>query len=144
MNRKKLLIMAKILINGGILCLLLLCLPVLSYWVENNPCIVLFALALILIGCFQCIIANKNFSEREPEDDHPKRFPMIWYFKTIKWSLIAAIVFHIISACVILFFYWLKREFEATLLITLGAGIAIGLVCEVAIPYYKKNKDKPN
>ena len=111
MNRKKLLIIAKILINGGILCLLLLCLPVLSYWVENNPCIVLFALALILIGCFQCIIANKNFSEREPEDDYPKRFPMIWYFKTIK---------------------------------SMFAGIAIGLICEVAIPYYKNSKDKPN
>ncbi len=144
MNRKKLLIMAKILINGGILCLLLLCLPVLSYWVENNPCIVLFALALILIGCFQCIIANKNFSEREPEDDHPKRFPMIWYFKTIKWILIVAVAFHIIAASIVLFFYCLKHEFEATLLVTTFAGIAIGLICEVAIPYYKNSKDKTN
>lgn len=142
MNRKKLLITAKFLINSGILCLLPL--PLLSYEAENKAYIALFALVLILIGCCQCFVANKAQSGKVMEDNRPKRFPMIWYFKTIKWSLIAAIVFHIIAACVILFFYWLKREFEVTLLITLGAGIAIGLVCEVAIPYYKKNKDKPN
>lgn len=144
MNRKKLLIMAKFLINSGILCLLLLCLPALSYWVESNLYIVLLALALILVGSFQCIIANKHFSRGEPEDNHPPHFPMAWHFKTIKWVLIIAAIFHIIAALIVLFFYCLKREFEATLLVTVLVGIAIGLICEVAVPYYKKNKDKPN
>lgn len=144
MDRKKLLIMAKFLINSGILCLLLLCLPALSYWVESNLYIVLLALALILVGSFQCIIANKRFSRGEPEDNHPPHFPMAWHFKTIKWVLIIAAIFHIIAALIVLFFYCLKREFEATLLVTVLVGIAIGLICEVAVPYYKKNKDKPN
>lgn len=142
MNRKKMLITAKFLINSGIFCLLPL--PLLPYEMEDKAYIALFALVLILIGCFQCIIANKVKSEKVTEGNQYKRFPMIWYFKTIKWSLITAVVFYIIAACVILFFYWLKREFEATLLITLGMGIVIGLVCEVAIPYYKKNKNNPN
>lgn len=142
MNRKKLLVIAKFLINSGILCLLPL--PLLSYEAEAKVYIALFALAMILIGCFQCVIVNKTQSEKTIEDHQCQRFPLIWYFKSIKWSIVAAIVFHVITACVILFFYWLKREFEATLLITLVAGVVIGLVCEVAIPYYKNNKDKTN
>ena len=144
MDRQKLLIMAKFLINSGILCLLLLCLPALPYWVGNNLYIVLFALALILVGSFQCIIANKHFSKGESGDNHSKHFPMVWHFKTIKWVLIVAAIFHIIAALIILFFYCLKHEFGATLLVTVLVGIAIGFICEVAVPYYKKNKDKPN
>lgn len=142
MNRKKLLVIAKFLINSGILCLLPL--PLLSYEAEAKVYIALFALAMILIGCFQCVIVNKTRSEKTIEDHQRQRFPLIWYFKSIKWSIVAAIVFHVIAACVILFFYCLKREFEATLLITLVAGVVIGLVCEVAIPYYKNDKDKTN
>lgn len=142
MNRKKLLIMAKFLINSGILCLLPL--PLLSYEAGDKAYIALFAFVMILIGCFQCVIANKIQSKNTVDDHSHKRFPMTWYFQAIKWSLIAALVFHIIAACIIIFFYWIKRELEATLLITLVAGIVIGLICEVAIPYYKKNKDKIN
>ena len=142
MNRKKLLITAKFLINSGILCLLSL--PLLSYEAEDKAYIALFALLMILIGCFQCVIANKKQPEKATDNNQLKRFPLVWYFKTIKWSVVAAIIFHVIAACVILFFYWLKREFEATLLITLVVGVVIGLVCEVAIPYYKNNKDKTN
>ncbi len=142
MNRKKLLIMAKFLINSGILCLLPL--PLLSYEAGDKAYIALFSFVMIFIGCFQCVIANKFQSNNVVEDHSPKRFPMIWYFKAIKWSLITALAFHIIAACIIIFFYWIKRELEATLLITLVVGIVIGLVCEVAIPYYKKNKDKTN
>lgn len=142
MNRKKLLIMAKFLINSGILCLLPL--PLLAYEAGDKAYIALFALVMIFIGCFQCVMANKVQSEKVIEGNQSKRFPMIWYFQAIKWSLIAALAFHIIAACIIIFFYWIKRELEATLLITLVVGIVIGLVCEVAIPYYKKNKDKTN
>ena len=142
MDRKKLLIIAKFLINSGLLYLLLL--PLWWYGAEYQIYIALFALMMIFIGCVQCVIANKIQSQNTNENHSAKHFPMMWYFKTIKWSLIVAIAFHIIAACIILFFYWLKLEFEATLLITLLVGITIGLVCEVAIPYYKKNKDKTN
>lgn len=134
--------MAKFLINSGILCLLPL--PLLSYDAGDKAYIALFSFVMILIGCFQCVIANKIQSKNVIEDHSPKRFPMIWYFQAIKWSLITALVFHIIAACIIIFFYWIKRELEATLLITLVIGIVIGLVGEVAIPYYNKHKDKTN
>lgn len=142
MNRKNLLIMAKFLINSGLLYLLLL--PLWWYGAKYQAHMALFALAMIFIGCGQCVIANKNRSKNKIEDNPPEHFPMMWYFKTIKWSLIVVIAFHIIAACIILFFYWLKREFEETLLIIFLVGIAIGLICEVAIPYYKNKKDKTN
>ena len=138
---KKLLTTGKILINSGILFMLLLTLPAMSDIVEYNTHIVWFALAITFIGCFLCIVTN----ERAPQETYaPNQYlhPLIvLYFKTIKWSLIVAVAFHIIAACIILFFYLLKREFEATLLITSLAGIVIGLICEVAIPYFKNYKD---
>ena len=142
MNRKNLLIMAKFLINSGLLYLLSL--PLWWYEAEYQVYMALLALTMILIGCFQCVIVNKAQSKNMIEDNSLKHCSMMWYFKTIKWSLIVAIAFHIIAACIILFFYWLKHEFEATLLITFLVGIVIGLVCEVAIPYYKNYKDKTN
>lgn len=142
MNRKKLLIVAKVMINSGILCLLPL--PLLSYEAEYKKYIALFGLAVALVGCFLCLITGKTKSEWVRDDNQPSRLPITWYFKTIKWSVIAAMAFHIIAALIILFFYWLKRELEATLLITLGVGVTIGFVCEIAIPYYKRYKDRTN
>ena len=142
MNQKKLLVIGKFLINSGILCLLPL--PLLSYESEYKTYIALFALVIAFIGCTLCIITNKTKHEKALDNNPFRHSSIVLYFKTIKWSLIAAIVFHIIAACVILFFYWLKREFEATLLITAVVGIVIGLICEVAIPYYKNSKDKTN
>lgn len=140
MNRKKLLVIGKILINSGVLCLLPL--PLLSYE-EYKTHIALVALVIIFIGCILCVVTNKTMPEEKTLDNNPFRHSLIvLYFKTIKWALIVAIIFHIIAACIILFFYWLKRELEATLLITVLLGIAIGLICEVAIPYYKNYKDK--
>lgn len=138
--RQEILILGKILINTGILFMLPLPLPL---FYENEAFVIqilLFALPIILIGCFLCIIANikaeKNVSSK------PIWHPLITlYFKAIKWSMIIAVGFHIIAACLIFFFWGLNHEFEATLLITLFAGIIIGLICEVAIPYYKNYKD---
>lgn len=139
--RKKLLMIGKILINSGILLMLLLTLPVMSDIVKYNTHIVWSALEITLIGCFLCIITNRHGS-KETCNHSQFRHPLILlYFKTIKWSLIVAVAFHIIVACIILFFYCLKREFEATLLITCLGGILIGLICEVAIPYYKNYKE---
>lgn len=136
--RRKISTIGKVLINGGILCILPL--PLLPYEEKYEMQIVLFALAITFIGCIMCITANKG--KPNNPNNHFQHSLIRLYFRTIKWSLIVAIVFHIIATCVIFFFYWLKRELEATLLITLVAGIAIGLVCEVAIPYYKNYKDK--
>lgn len=138
--RREILILGKILINTGILFMLPLPLPL---FYENEAFtmqILLFALPITFIGCFLCIIANvkaeKNISSK------PIWHPLITlYFKAIKWSMIIAVGFHIIAACIIFYFYWLKHELEATLLITVVVGIVIGLICEVAIPYYKNYKE---
>lgn len=137
--RQKILILGKALINIGILFMLPLSLPI--FYNEGAVMqIALSALPVIFIGCFLCIVANIKTEKTLPKNQfwHPL---ITLYFKVIKWSLIVAVVFHIIAACIIFFFWGLNHEFEATLLITCFAGIIIGLICEVAIPYYKNHKD---
>lgn len=118
-------------------------LPVLNYFAEEyGVLVVVLSCIAIAIGCVLCATTKINY-EFETFDQKTDEYPLIrGYFKMIKWVLIAALVFHIIAACFILFFYWLNKEFEATLVITLITGIVIGFIIEVAIPYYKNYKPK--
>ncbi|WP_337381258.1 hypothetical protein [Phocaeicola coprophilus] len=135
--KNKWLIIGKALIILGILSIFPISLPALSFEQGIVTHIAVFSLLATLIGVALCLKANKMNNTIENNLSGKKNWLIALYFKSIKWFMIVTIVFYIIATCIILFFYWLNREFEATLLITLITGILIGLICEVAIPFYK-------
>lgn len=139
--KNKWLIIGKALIIFGILSISPISLPALSFEQGIVTHIAVFALLATLIGVALCLKANKMNSTIENNLSGKKHWLITLYFKSIKWFMIVTTVFYIIATCIILFFYWLNREFEATLLITLITGILIGLICEIAIPFYKNYKN---
>lgn len=139
--KNKWLIIGKALIIFGILSISPISLPALSFEQGIVTHIAVFALLATLIGVALCLKANRTNDTIENDLSGKKHWLIALYFKSIKWFIIVTIVFYIIATCIILFFYWLNREFEATLLITLITGIFIGLICEVAIPFYKNYKN---
>lgn len=141
MNRTRVLI-GKTLINSGICLMMQLYMPWLSYYAEQyGSMIIMVSVIVIIIGIIICRQSgNPHCSQSIHNIDY--KMPLVkTYFKIIKWTIMSAIVFHIISAFMIVFFYWLSKEFEATLTITFVTGIVIGFIWGVAIPYYRNNKD---
>ena len=142
MNRKRLFV-GKLLINGGICWLMPLYTPWLSDYTEGYGAVMLtIPFVLIIIGIVICKTSKGSSREQTMREENVKIPLVMTYFKIIKWVLIVAVVFNIIAACVIAFFYCLNKEFEATLMITTFVGIVIGFIWEVAIPYYENYKDQ--
>lgn len=139
MNNKMQLI-GKALINSSIL--LILPLPLLSYDIEDRIKVAYYLLGIMLLGCLLCVIGNGDVSNPTSNKTRIKDAPVKSYFKIIKWTCVVIMVFHIIAALLICFFYWLKIEPEGTLLITVLGGIVLGFLFEVAIPIYKNYKDE--
>lgn len=95
----------------------------------------------ILAGILLCIYASKHISNKQAQQVSISDTLIHPFFQIVKWCVIAAISFQLIAAIIIVFFYCLKHEFEATLCVCTLSGFFIVFVIK-AIEYYKDYKDQ--
>lgn len=90
----------------------------------------------ILLGTMLCICASKRIYAEQTRKIPFHDTSIHTFFQIVKWSTIVALGFQLIAAVVIIFFYCLNKEFEATLMVTFFGGLAlVGIV--KAIEYWR-------
>lgn len=90
----------------------------------------------ILFGTMLCICASKRISTEQTRKIPFRDTSIHTFFQIVKWSTIVALGFQLVAAVVIIFFYCLNKEFEATLMITFFGGLALVGVVK-AITYWR-------
>lgn len=101
--------------------------------------IIMFTLH-ILAGTSLCIYASKHMPNEQTQQTLISDTLIHPFFKIVKWGTIVALGFQLIVAVIIAFFYCLRQEFEATLLVCFISGLVIALIIK-AIEYFKDYKD---
>ncbi len=95
----------------------------------------------ILVGILLCTYASKHIPNKQAQQVSISDTLICPFFQIVKWCVIVTIGLLLISAVIIVFFYCLKHEFEATLCVCMLSGFFIAFVIK-AIEYYKDYKIK--
>lgn len=138
MNYRTLLILGKIWIIAALIK------SVFTFWIIGFSDRVWLSITIlclhILVGMSICIYASKHTPNSQDQSTDLDETLIHPFFKIVKWSTMIALGFQLIASVIIIFFYFLNKEFEATLMVTFFSGLVLAGIIH-AVEYYKDNKN---